>query len=87
MGGVVRIKVQSNAMPNHCINSTVNNAVASENEWEVNFNPDMSSIQNYSTSDFGSSAATDEILCDLQRTAATNMNSASNFVMGSRRML
>ena len=40
----VYIKVQSNALPNHCFFSTLNNAGAIENEWTVVFNADMSSI-------------------------------------------
>ena len=64
-GGVVKVKVQTNGLPNHCINSTVNNAVANDLEWEVNFNPDMNGIENYKASDFDSSTKTDEILCDL----------------------
>ena len=56
VSGVVRIKVQDNGMPNHCINSVVNNAIPFENEWEVNFNPDMTNIENYTASDFATSA-------------------------------
>ena len=43
---------------------------------------------NYTAEDFNTSAKTDELLCDLQRTASSNMNSASNYVLNSdRRML
>ena len=36
-GSDVMIKVQGNGLPNHCINSTVNNAIPFEREWEVVF--------------------------------------------------
>ena len=42
--GVVKVKVQSNGLPNHCINSTVNNAIEMENEWEVVWNSDVNGI-------------------------------------------
>ena len=63
--GVVKVKVQSNGLPNHCFYSTVNVAAASENEWEVVFNADVSNIMNYDASDFDSSPKTDEIICDI----------------------
>jgi len=83
--GVVKIKVQGNGLPDHCFHSTVNNASASSNEWDVVFNPDVEDIMNYSASDLDSSEKTDEILCDLQRTSSTNMNAASDFDLISRR--
>ena len=39
--GVVKVKVQGNALPNHCMNSTVNVSVDSEVEWEVTWNSDV----------------------------------------------
>ena len=78
-GSNVLIKVQSNAMPNHCFTSTVNNATPEDTEWEVIWQPDVTNIMNYGSSDFDSSSKTDEILCDLQRTSYTNMNAASDF--------
>lgn len=73
------ITVQGNGLPNHCHNSTVNNASASEKEWTVTFNPDMSGIENYTDADFDTSAETDEILCDISRTSKSNLNAASSF--------
>lgn len=78
-GSKVLIKVQSNAMPNHCFTSTVNNATPENTEWEVVWQPDVTNIMNYSSDDFDSSSKTDEILCDIQRTSYRNMNSASGF--------
>ena len=43
---------------------------------------------NYTADDFDTSAKTDEILCDLQRTSSSNMNSESDYeFLDSRRML
>jgi len=86
--GTVRIKVQANGLPNHCLNATVNNALPTENTWEVNFNADVSSVMNYDDDDFDTSAKTDEILCDLQRTSSANMNAVSDYSLnGDRRIL
>ena len=75
-------------MPNHCFYSTVNYGVASDDEWTVTFNADMRGIENYSSDDLGTSAKTDEILCDLQRTANTNMHESITYVEnGAARML
>ena len=84
-GGVVKIKVQANGLPNHCFNSTVNNAVASENTWEVNWNVDVSSIQNYQTTNIDSEAKTSELLCDLQRTSSANMLTQSGYLLEIQR--
>ena len=83
--GVVKVNVSGNGLPNHCINSVVNNAVAAEHEWEAVWNSDVSSIMNYTASDFDTSAKTDEILCDIQRTSASNMRSTSDYDLISRR--
>ena len=77
--GVVKVKVQSNGLPSHCFTSTVNNATAKEVEWETIWNADMKDIMNYPADDFDSSAKTDEILCDIQRTSSRNMHSSSDF--------
>jgi len=45
----------------------------------------MSGVENYTSSDFDTSAKTDEILCDLQRTASSNMHSSSGYVESRRR--
>jgi len=69
--------------------STVNYAIASDNEWTVTFNADMRNIENYSSDDLNTSAKTDEILCDLQRTANTNLHASITYTENedSRRML
>ena len=38
------IRVQSNSLPNHCFNSPLTNPVEVETDWQVEFNPDVSSI-------------------------------------------
>ena len=79
----VYIKVQTNGLPNHCINSTVNNANPEEREWEVRWQPPVNDIINYSTDSIDSSAKTDELLCDIQRTKKENMLSVSEFTISS----
>ena len=54
--------------------------------WSAVWNSDVSNIMNYTESDFDTSAKTDEILCDLQRTSSSNMNAASGYqTLSSRR--
>ena len=76
---VVYITAQTNGLPNHCHNSTVNNNSASGSEWTVTWNADMSGIENYADADFDTSAETDEVLCDIQRTSTSNLNAATTF--------
>lgn len=40
----------------------------------------MRGIENYSSDDLNTSTKTDEILCDLQRTASTNMHESITYV-------
>ena len=42
--GTVKVKVQSNGLPNHCYNSTVNIAEAKETEWQAVWNANMNGI-------------------------------------------
>ena len=79
------IKVQANGLPNHCFHSVVNVSSAMEHEWTAVFNADVSGLENYTSSDFDTSAKTDEILCDIQRTAESNMNAWSDYTLISRR--
>ena len=82
-GSDVMIKVQGNGLPNHCVNSTVNNAEAKENEWEVVFQPQVKDKLNYQATDIDSSAKTDAILCDIQRTSSDNMLAESKYALVS----
>ena len=46
----------------------------------------MTGVMNYSESDFSSSAATDEILCDINRTVSSNMHESVDYLdLNSRR--
>lgn len=87
--GDVRIKVQANNLPNHCVNATVNNAVADENEWDVIWQPDVTNIMNYQASDFDTLSKTSNLMCDLINvTSDANMNAVSDYSLnGARRML
>jgi hypothetical protein len=87
---VTYIRVQSNSMPNHCWISTFieNVVVYSGYDFEVVWNADVYRILNYSTDDFNSQSATENIMCDLQRTASSNMLTTLNYnEPTSRRLL
>lgn len=86
--GTVYITVQSNGLPNHCFTSTVNNPTSMEREWSVVFNADVTDVQNYTETDFDTSAKADELLCDLQRTSSSNMLDLVDYtITDSRRRL
>ena len=73
------IRVQSNALPNHCVNSTVNYALDTETDWRVNWNSDVRDVLNYEVTDLDTSEKTDELLCDIQRTNSSNMLGTENY--------
>ena len=74
------IKVQSNSFPNHCFSAVLMTIpVAREYEWQAVFNADVTNVMNYTSANFDTSAETDEILCDLQRTTSANMHSGSAY--------
>ena len=83
--GVTMVKVQSNGLPNHCYNSVIGYPTSIENEWTVAFNPNVVGVENYTAADVDTSAETDELLCDLQRTAAANMHSSSDYTLTTTR--
>ena len=80
----VMIKVQTNGIPNHCFTSTVNQAEPFEVEWQVKWQPDTTSVTGVANTAADTSAATDEILCDIQRTAATNIPAAYGFTLNQK---
>ena len=78
--GTVMINIKTNGLPSHCFNSTVNNAKAINTEFSVAWQPSVSAdAPNYTAEDLDSSAKTDEIMCDIQRTAFTNMMDVSEY--------
>ena len=85
------IKVQTNGIPNHCFTSTVNQAEPFEVEWEVKWQADTTNVTGVESTVADSSKATDEILCDIQRTSQTNIPAASGYKLlnqkTNRRML
>ena len=86
--GTVKIRVSGNGLPNHCFYSTMNNSAEMDVDWSVVFNQDVNGVMNYTEDDFDTSVKTDEILCDLQRTASSNMNADLEYELAdSRRML
>ena len=80
----VMIKVQSNGIPNHCFTSTVNQAEPSEVEWEVIWQPDTTNKNMIAPTAADTSKATDEILCDIQRTAPTNIPAESGYKLNHK---
>lgn len=86
--GEVMVKVSSNGLPSHCINSIVNNPVAMEHDWIVRWQPAVEGTNNYEASDFASVTQATEILCDINRTQSTNMAASSQYELDpARRML
>ena len=63
--GVVQIRVQTNSLPNHCFQGGVANPSASNTDWTVNFNPDVTGMIQYAATAIDSSAKVTELLCDI----------------------
>ena len=63
--GVVQIRVQTNSLPNHCFQGGVANPSASNTDWTVNFNPDVTGMIQYAETTIDSSAKVTELLCDI----------------------
>ena len=49
-------------------------------DWEVNFNPDVTGLIQYPSTVVDSGAKVSELLCDLQRTASTNMIAGTGYM-------
>jgi hypothetical protein len=52
-------------------------------DYTVTWNADMSSATHYTASDFDTEVKITEIICDIQRTAATNLPSGITYTAGS----
>ena len=89
VSGVTYIRVQSNSLPNHCWTSTfLQNVVQYQTfDFEVIWNMNVYGTLNYSTTDFDSQSSTENILCDLQRTASSNMLTTLNYTEPTSRRL
>jgi hypothetical protein len=84
--GEVRIRVQSNNMPNHCWQSSTSNPNVGDYttvDFTTTWNPDMTGILNYSEADFDTQDETESVLCDISRTNDANMNAATTIVKQS----
>jgi len=79
--GVVKIRVQTNGLPNHCFQSALTNAKSINTDWEVNFNPNVSGKINYAAADVDSASKVSSLLCDIQRTSDVNMIAGTDFKM------
>lgn len=66
-------------MPNHCFQAINENPSPTEVDFSVLFNRDVTGLTNYSSSDIDTSAKTDELLCDIQRTVSANMLSGTGY--------
>eukprot|EP00352_Strombidinopsis_acuminata_P007143 CAMPEP_0176364566 /NCGR_PEP_ID=MMETSP0126-20121128/19878_1 /TAXON_ID=141414 ORGANISM="Strombidinopsis acuminatum, Strain SPMC142" /NCGR_SAMPLE_ID=MMETSP0126 /ASSEMBLY_ACC=CAM_ASM_000229 /LENGTH=109 /DNA_ID=CAMNT_0017721255 /DNA_START=165 /DNA_END=493 /DNA_ORIENTATION=- len=67
------IRVQTNGLPNHCYQATNENPSDVNLDYKVKFNMDVSGRENISADQVDSADATSELLCDLMRTASSNM--------------
>jgi hypothetical protein len=79
----IRIRVQSNNMPNKCWQSSVANPNVGDYvtvDFTTTWNPDMTGILNYSEADFDTQDETESVLCDISRTANSNMNDVTTIV-------
>lgn len=66
-------------MPNHCFQATNENPVPNNTDFQVIFNRDVTGMTNYDSSDIDSEEKTTELLCDIQRTAESNMMSGTGY--------
>lgn len=81
--GEVKIRVQSNNMPNTCWQTNPNSPNVADYvnvDFRVTWNADMTRVLNYLDSDFATPADVDTVLCDLQRTSSSNMHSSITYV-------
>ena len=78
--GSVVMRIQNNEMPNHCMQAINENPRTDVVvDFEVNWNEDVTGVVNYQETDADTEAKTSELLCDLQRTNASNMMSSTGY--------
>jgi len=80
--GIVKIRVQSNNMPQMCWQtSTGNPNVASYQivDFSVTWNKDMTGVVNYPASSWSTQDDTTNILCDISRTNEANLPADINY--------
>lgn len=82
VSGTVKIRVQTNSLPNHCWRtSQIQNVIEyREFDYEVNWNHNVQNVLNQPASLFTGSTATETILCDISRTQESNMPAMYNYV-------
>jgi hypothetical protein len=81
--GEVKIRVQSNNMPNSCWQTNPNSPNVPDYvnvDFRVTWNADMTRVLNYLDADFATPADVDTVLCDIQRTSSANMHSSITYV-------
>lgn len=83
------IRVQTNALPNHCHTHKINIASAQQIDFTVKYNADVAGVLNYAANDVDSVEKVSELMCDISRTSSTNMLDSSSFAdnTSSARML
>ena len=89
VSGVTEMRIQTNALPNHCFNSLLSAPSPTDYDYTMVYNPDVSSSAlNYSAADIDTANETSELLCDLQRTSSANFPSTSTLTnnLGRRRL-
>lgn len=77
--------MQTNGLPNHCYQATNENPTDFDLDFKVKFNMDVSGRVNVAADSVDSNEKTSELLCDIQRTAASNMFSDSGYTENSTR--
>jgi len=81
--GEVKIRVQSNNMPNSCWQTNPNSPNVPDQvnvDFRVTWNADMTRVFNYFDADFATPADVDTVMCDIQRTNSANMHSSITYV-------
>jgi len=78
----VMIRVQTNALPDHCWRTSFIPTVAQykNDDFTVTWNANVAGFLNYSEADFSSTGDTESILCDIQRTSDSNMPPQIDYV-------
>lgn len=75
------IRVQTNGNPDHCVNNILQASTSANVDFKVKWNRVVDkAVLNYASTAVDSGAKTTEILCDLQRTATTNMVANTGYV-------
>jgi hypothetical protein len=76
--GVVTIRAQTNGLPNHCFFSPKDTAADVEVDFSATWLPSASGVQ--SAADVSTQSEVNSLICNIVRSADTNIPSASKYV-------